>query len=101
MQSEQRVSCSESALIALLGERVKHEGERFSFTHRGTDKRTERNGASQSISQSAWILELKRANSAFIQLQAQKGQLQVDTTGWHVSQGAVIPLNAEFYPFQP
>lgn len=100
MQSEQRVSCSESALIALLGERVKHERD-FPLLTEETDKRTERNGASQSISQSAWILELKRANSAFIQLQAQKGQLQVDTTGWHVSQGAVIPLNAEFYPFQP
>lgn len=71
------------------------------LTERGTDKRTERNGASQSISQSTWSLGQKWANSAFIQLQAQQGQLQIVTTGWHVSQGAVIPLNAEFYAFQP
>ena len=64
------------------------------FTDRGTDKKTERNWASRSSSQSDWGLGRKQANSACIHHQEQQGQLQVGTTRWDVSQGAVSPLNA-------
>lgn len=64
------------------------------YTDRGTDEKTEGNGATWSSSRSAWVLGQKQANSACIPHQAQQGQLQVGMAGWDVSQGAVSPLNA-------